>query len=218
MMPTSGIVPTPCAAAADGEVQLPADTKHLTRLAGAWARQAVRKKVLEHVALGHGTRVVQHKSSPIAGFSSLPVASLILPATAAGISPPMPDKQMPSSPPPLVKLSPAPSRRLPRVASPFVPVIRDRSWQCHLCTYKQDFVPGSRTCVMCHSTRRLLGVPQHVGKRKVVERTRGRGKSLCYPPYNCPHCRLAERCSACLLTRRKKCINDMWIDAKGPLK
>ena len=158
-MPTSGIVPTPCAAAADGEVQLPADTKHLTRLAGAWARQAVRKKVLEHVALGHGTRVVQHKSSPIAGFSSLPVASLILPATAAGISPPMSDKKMPS-PPPLAELSPAPSHRSPWVASPVVSVKRDHSWQCNSCTYKQDFVPGARTCIMCNSTRQLLLFPQ----------------------------------------------------------
>jgi hypothetical protein len=97
-------------------------------------------------------------------------------------------------------------------------VIRDRSWQCHLCTYKQDFIPGSRTCIMCNLTRRLLRVPQHVGKRKVVERTRGRGNSLCYPPYNCHNCRLAKRCSACRLACREKCVNDLWIDAKGPLK
>ncbi len=145
------------------------------------------------------------------------VASLILLATAVADSPPMSDKIMPP-PPLLAKLSPSPSRRLPRVASPVVPMIRDRYWQCHLCTYEQDFIPGSRTCIMCNSMRRLLHVPQHVGKRKVVERTRGRGNLLCYPPYNCHNCRIAERCSACRLACREKCDSDIWIDAKGPLK
>ncbi len=49
----SGIVPIPCAAAAEGVVQLPADSKRLSRLLGAWAHQAARRTVLEHVALGH---------------------------------------------------------------------------------------------------------------------------------------------------------------------
>jgi hypothetical protein len=57
-MPTSGIVPILCAAAKDGEVQLPEDLKRLSRLVGARARQAARMKVLEHVALGHGNCVV----------------------------------------------------------------------------------------------------------------------------------------------------------------
>ncbi len=70
MMPTSGIVPIPCTAAVDGEVQLPKDLKRLSRLVGARARQAARRKVLEHVALGHGTRVVQQKSPPLVGVSS----------------------------------------------------------------------------------------------------------------------------------------------------
>ncbi len=196
MMPMSGIIPIPCATVEDVEVQLPEDLKHLSRLVGARARQAAWRKVLKHVALGHGTRVVHHKSPPLVGFSSSAVALLISPATASANSPPMSDKKKPS-PPPLVKLSPAPSRRSPRLVTPVVPVIRDRSWQCHSCTYEQDFVPGSRTCIMCNSTRQLLRVPQHVGKWKVVEWTRGRGNSLCYPLYNCPNCCLAEQCSAC---------------------
>ena len=159
MMPMSGIVPIPCAAAADGEVQLPKDSKCLSRLVGARACQAACRKVLEHVALGHGTCVVQRKSPPLVEFSSLTVVSLISPASAAADSPPMSDKKMPS-PPPLAELSPAPSHRSPWVVSPVVPVKRDHSWQCNLCTYKQDFVPGSRTCIMCNSTRQLLLFPQ----------------------------------------------------------
>jgi hypothetical protein len=58
MMPTSGIVPIPCAAATEGVVQLPADSKHLSKLLAAWARRAAQRKVLEHVALSHGNRVV----------------------------------------------------------------------------------------------------------------------------------------------------------------
>ena len=37
MMPTSGIVPIPCAAATEGVVQLPGDSKHLSKLSGALA-------------------------------------------------------------------------------------------------------------------------------------------------------------------------------------
>jgi len=58
MMPTSGIVPVPCSAAREGVVELPADLKRLSKLSGARARQVARRKVLEHVALGHGNRVV----------------------------------------------------------------------------------------------------------------------------------------------------------------
>jgi hypothetical protein len=71
MMLTSGIVPIPCAAAAEAVVQLPANLKCPSKLLGAWARRAARRKVLEHVALGH--RVVQRKSPPLVGFTSLPV-------------------------------------------------------------------------------------------------------------------------------------------------
>jgi hypothetical protein len=37
MMPTSGIVPIPCAAAAESVVQLPVDSKRHSKLSGAWA-------------------------------------------------------------------------------------------------------------------------------------------------------------------------------------
>jgi hypothetical protein len=218
-MPMSGIVPILCAAAAEGVVQLPADSKRLSRLSGAWARQAARRKVLEHVALGHGNRVVWRKSPPLVNFASLPVASLILPATAAATSPPM-SMEATSPSPPLGKLSPPPARRLPRVAAQVVPVIQDCSRQCHSCTYEQDFVPGSRTCVMCHLTRRRLHrAPQHVGKSKLVVRTRGSGKSLLYFSYNCLNCHLAKRCKACLIPCCEKCVNDTWgVQSKDPLK
>ena len=167
-MPTSGIVPIPCAAATEGVVQLPADSKHPSKLSGAWARQAAQRKVLEHVSLSHGNRVVQRKSPPLVGFNSLPVASLLSPVTAAA-SPPM---------------------------SQVVPLIKDCSLQCLLCTYEQDFVPGSRMCVMRHSTwRRIHCAPQSVGKSKLVVRTRGSDKS------DCPNCRLAKWCKACRLAR-----------------
>jgi len=65
MMPTSGIVPIPCADAAEGMVQLPANSKHPSKLSVALARRAARRKVLEHVSLGHGSRVVQRKSPPL---------------------------------------------------------------------------------------------------------------------------------------------------------
>ncbi len=152
-MPTSGIVPIPCAAAAEGVVQLPADLKRLSKLLGAWACQAAQRKVLEHVALGHGNRVVWRKSPPLVKFALLPVALLILPATAAAASPPM--SMEATSPSPLLgKLLPPPALRAHRVAAQVVPVIQDHSKQCHSCTYEQDFVPGFRMCVMCHSTRR----------------------------------------------------------------
>jgi hypothetical protein len=219
MIPTSGIVPIPCAAAAEGVVQLPADSKRLSRFSSAWACQAARRKVLEHVALGHGNRVVRRKSPPLVNFASLPVASLILPTTAAAASPPM-SMEATSPSPPLGKLSPPLARRSPRVVAQVVPVIQDCSWQCHSCTYEQDFVPGSRTCVMCHSTRRQLHrAPQHVGKSKLVVWMRGSGKSLLYFPNDCPNCRLAEWCKACLIASHEKCVNDIWgVQSKDPLK
>ena len=69
---------------------------------------------MEHVALGHGNRVVvQHNSPPLVGFTSLPVASLLSPVTAT--SPPMSIGALdPSSL--LGKLSSPPAaRRSPRV-------------------------------------------------------------------------------------------------------
>jgi hypothetical protein len=139
--------------------------------------------------------------------SSFLVASFILPVTTAAASPPM------SPPLGTQKLSPPPARRSPRVAVPVVPVIQGCTWQCHLCTYKQEFVPGSRTCIMCHSTRRRLHrAPQRVRKSKLVVQTRG-------VTYDCPNCRLAKRCKVCLLACREKCINDIWgVDANDPLK
>ena len=171
-MPTSGIIRIPCADAAEGVVQLPANSKRPSKLSGAWARRAARRKVLEHVALGH--RVVQRKSPPLVGFTSLPVASLLSSATAAASTPMSMEATSPS--PPFGKLSPPPARRSPRVEVQVVPVIKDRSWQCHSCTYEQDLVPGSRTCIMCHSTRRRLHcAPWCVVKSKLVDRTRGSG-------------------------------------------
>ena len=212
MMPTSGIVPIPCADAAEGMVQLPANSKHSSKLSGALARRAARRKVLEHVALGHGSRVVQRKSPPLVGFTSLPVASLLSTASTAASSP-MSKEEVTSPSPPFGKSTP-PARRSPRVEVQVVPVIKDRSWQCHSCTYEQELVPGSRTCIMCHSTRRRLVhcAPWCVMNSKLVYRTRGSGKS------GCPNCRLGNRCKACLLARREKCIDDLWIDAKGSLK
>ncbi len=67
MMPTSGIVPIPCTYAAEGMVQLPVNSKRPSKLSGALARRAARRRVLEHVALGHGSRVVQRKSPPLVG-------------------------------------------------------------------------------------------------------------------------------------------------------
>ena len=124
-MPTSGIVPIPCAAATERVVQLPADLKHPSKLLGTMACRAAQRKVLEHVALGHGNCVDQRKSPPLVGFNSLPVASLLSPAAAA-TSPPM-SMEATSPSPSLGKLSPPPARRLPRVEAQVVPVIQDRS-------------------------------------------------------------------------------------------
>ncbi len=157
---------------------------------------------MEHVVLGHGSRVVQRKSPPLVGFTSLLVASLLSTATTAASSP-MSKEEVTSPSPPFWK-STLPARRSPHVEVDVVPVIIDRSWQCHSCTYEQELVPGSRTCIMCHSTRRRLhAAPWYVVKSKLVDRTRGSGKS------GCPNCRLANRCRACLLARREKCNNDL---------
>jgi hypothetical protein len=153
-MPTSGIVPIPCADAAEGMVQLPANLKRPSKLSGALACRAVRRKGLDHVALGHGSHVVQRKSPPLVGFTSLLVASLLLTVTTSTSSP-MSKEEVMSLSPPFGKSTP-PARRSPRVKVQVVPVIKDRSWQCHSCTYKQELVPGSRKCIMCHSTRRRL--------------------------------------------------------------
>jgi hypothetical protein len=67
---------------------MPANLKRPSKLLGAWACRAERRKVLEHVALGHVNRLVQRKSPPLIGFTLLPAALLLLPATAAA-SPPM---------------------------------------------------------------------------------------------------------------------------------
>ena len=209
MMLTSGIIPIPCTAAADAVVQLPGNSKRPSKLSGAWARQAARKKVLEHVVLGH--RVVQHKSPPLVGFTSLPVASLLSPATAAAST--LMSMEATSPSPPFGKLSPPPARRSPRVKAQVVPVIQDHSWQCHSYTYEQDLVPESRTCIMCHLTRRWLHcAPRCVVRSKLVDWTRGSGK------FGCPTCHLGDRCKACRLARHEKCLNDIWTDAKGPLK
>ena len=216
-MPTSGIVPIPCADVAEGMVQLPVNSKHPSKLSGALARRAARRKVLEHVALGHGSRVIaQRKSPPLVGFTSLPVASLLSTASTAASSP-MSREEETSPSPPFGKSTP-PARRSPRVEVQVVPVIKDRSWQCHACTYEQRLVPGSMTCIMCHSTRRRLvhAAPWCVMNSKLgklVYRRRGRGTS------GCPKCRLGDRCRACQLARRENCIvDDFWIDAKGSLK
>ena len=109
-MPTSGIVPIPCADAAEGMVQLPANSKRPSKLSGALARRAARRKVLEHVALGHGSRVVQRKSPPLLAFTSLPVASLPSTATTAASSP-MSKEEVTSTSQPFVESTP-PARRI----------------------------------------------------------------------------------------------------------
>ena len=206
-------------------MQLPVNSKRPSKLSGALARRAARRRVLEHVALGHGSRVVQRKSPPLVGLTLLPVASLLSTASTSASSPMATDAVTSRSPPfgkstppacrsPRVEAQVPPARRSPRVEAQVVPVIQDRSWQCHSCTYEQDLVPGSRTCIMCHSTRRRLVhcAPWCVVKSKLVHRMRGSGKS------GCPNCRLGDRCKACRLARLEKCIDDIWIDEKGALK
>ena len=140
-MPTSGIVPIPCSAAREGVVELPVDSKRLSKLSGARARQDARRKVLEHVALGHGNRVVvQLKSPPLVGITSLPVASLLSTASTATSLPISIGALDPSSPGVEVEVA----------------VVKERSCLCHACTYEQDCVPGSRTCVMCNSSTDFL--------------------------------------------------------------
>ena len=156
---------------------------------------------LLHICISkHVTHLECHKSPPLVGITSMPVASLLSPVTAA--SPPISIGALdPSSPGVEVKVA----------------VVKERSWLCHACTYKQDCVPGSRTCVMCNTTRRRLhGAPQiFFGESKPpIVRPGGRGKLYC------PNCRLGDWCNACLLACREKCLTDLWTDAdaKGPLK
>ena len=67
---------------------MPADSKRLSKLLGARARQVARRKVLDHVALGHANRVVvQRKSPPLVGIPLLSVASLLSTASTAASSP-----------------------------------------------------------------------------------------------------------------------------------
>ena len=108
------------------------------------------------------------------------------------------------------KLISPPARRSPRVA---VPVTKGSTWQCVSCSYEQDYVPGSRTCVMCHSTRRRSHSHQVLWKSSIVLRTR-------VTRYNCTNCRLAERCKQCLLARRQKIIDDHYalLNANDKLK
>jgi hypothetical protein len=130
------------------------DSKHLSKLSGARARQDARRKVLEHVALGHGNRVlVQRKSPPLVGITLLPVGSLLSMASTAASSPISIGALDPSSPGVEVEVA----------------VVKERSWLCHACTYEQDFVPGSRTCVMCNTTRRRLpGAPQIICLKRQI--------------------------------------------------
>ena len=52
--------------------------------------------------------------------------------------------------------------------------------------------------------------------KKVIVKSVGRDKSACYPPFNCPNCRLASRCSACQVALREKLIHDIWNEGNGP--
>jgi hypothetical protein len=173
---------------------LPVALKPHSKLSGAWTCRVARSKVLEHVAKRHENHAVLCKSTPLVEFSSLPVLMFILPQEVKAISPPMSKEAKSPSPPPAAKskLAPPPARRSPHVAAPVVPAIGDCSWHCLTCTYKQDVIPQSRTCIMCHSMRRrLLCGPQHAGVRNAIVQSRGREKLASYPRYNCPKCYLA---------------------------
>ena len=209
-----------CAAATDGVVHLPAALKPHSKLSWSWACQVARSKILEHVAKRHENHAVLRKSTPLVEFSSLPDLMFILPQEVKATSPPMSKEAESPSPPPAEKskLAPPPACRLPRVAAPVVPAIGDCSWHCLRCTYEQDVVLQSRTCIMCHSTRRrLLRGPQHAGVRNAIVQSGGRGKLASYPHYNCPNCCLASQCSACRVARRAKLIHDIWNKRNGPI-
>jgi hypothetical protein len=219
-MPTNGIVPIPCTAAVDGLVHLPTALKPHSKLSGAWACQVARSKVLEHVAKRHENHAVPRKSTPLVEFSSLPVSMFILPQEVKATSPPMSKEAKSPSPPPAAKskLAPLPAWRSPCVVAPVVPAIGDCSWHCLTCTYKQDVVPQSWTCIMCHSTRRrLLCGPQHAGVRNAIVQSGGREKLASYLCYNCPNCCLALQCSACRVARCAKLIHDIWNKGNGPI-
>ncbi len=219
-MPMNGIVPIPCAAAVDGVVNLPVALKPHSKLSGAWACQVVWSKVLEHVPKRHENHAVLRKSTPLVEFSSSLVLMFILPQEVKASSPPMPKEAKSPSLPPAAKskLAPPPACRLPLVAAPVVPAIGDCSWHCLTCTYEQDVVPQSRTCIMCHSTRWwLLRGPQHAGVRNAIVQSGGRGKLASYPHYNCPNCCLASQCSACRVARHAKLIHNIWNKGNGPI-
>jgi hypothetical protein len=166
-----------CAAATDGVVHLPAALKPHSKLSGAWTCRVARSKVLEHVAKRHENHAVPRKSTPLVEFSSSPVLMFISPQEVKATSPFMSKEAKSPSLPPAAKwkLAPPPACRLPRVVAPVVPAIGDRSWHCLTCTYKQDVVPQSRTCIMCHSTRqRLLHGPQHAEVRNAIVQSGGR--------------------------------------------
>jgi hypothetical protein len=112
-MPTNGIVPIPCTAAADGVVHLPVALKPHSKLSGAWACRVAWSKVLEHVAKRHENHAVLRKSTPLGEFSSSSVLMFILPQEVKVTSPPMSKEAKSPSPPPAAKskLAPPPARR-----------------------------------------------------------------------------------------------------------
>jgi hypothetical protein len=94
-MPANGIVPIPCAAAADGVVHLPAALKPHSKLSWSWACQVARSKILEHVAKRHENHAVPRKSTPLVEFFSLLVLMFILPQEVKATSPPVKRSKVP---------------------------------------------------------------------------------------------------------------------------
>ena len=201
-MPKSQIVPVPRTALADPVICVPASGKPVSKLSGSMARQEARRIVLDHVA----KRQCREPSSPSVLRKSRQI-TLRKPAPSSSLFPSFasPVAASPPTCPPLgtQKVTSPPACRSPRVAVTVVPVMTGRNWQCVSCTYEQDYVPGSRTCVMCHSTRRRSHCHRVVvQKTNLVVRTR-------LVRYSCPNCRLAERCKPCLVSRRQKCIDEI---------
>ncbi len=175
---------------------------------------------MEHVTKRHENHAVLRKSTLLVESSSLPVSMIILPQEVKATSPPMSKEAKSPSPPPAAKskLAPPPARRLPPVAAPVVLAIGDHSRHCLTCTYEQDVVLQSRTCIMCHSTRRrLLRGPQHAGVRNAILQSGGREKLASYPRYNCPNYCLASWCSTCRVAHHAKLIHDIWNKGNGPI-
>jgi hypothetical protein len=241
VMPTTGIVPISCSAAREGVVELPADSKRISKLSVARARQVARRKqVLEHVALGHGSVVElpadSKRPSNLSGARAYQVARRkeVLAHVALGHGNRVVVRR---KSPPLVGITSLPVASLLSAVTAATPpisigavgppssgvevevtVVKEGFWLCHACTYEQECVPGSGTCAMCNTARRRLRVAPPIffgGRKPPIVRPGGRGKSYC------PNCRLADRCKACRLARREKCVNDLWGDAapnNGPLK